>query len=212
VKRKRPPDDVRQVPALDVSHLPSTAFGPRAPMWWGIMGMIAIESTVFAIMAAAYFYLRGGEGEWPPPGTANPSLWLATANLLVLLASAYPIHRANEAAEKEDVSKTWFWLAVATVLGVAFFVGRLFELGAMTYSWSSNAFGSVVWTTMGLHTVHLIASIAENVVFLVLLIRGPVEDKHMVDVTINGIYWYFVVLSWVPFYAMFYLDPGLFRP
>lgn len=45
-------------PALDVSHLPTYAFGPRGLMWGGTMGMLTIEGTVFAILIVTYFYLR----------------------------------------------------------------------------------------------------------------------------------------------------------
>jgi cytochrome c oxidase subunit 1/cytochrome c oxidase subunit I+III len=41
---------------------------------------------------------------------------------------------------------------------------------------------------------------------LALLHRGPIEKKHLVDLEVNGIYWYFVVLSWLPIYVILYLD------
>ena len=40
---------------LDVSGLPTYAFGNRSVMWWGTLGMILIESTVFAIAMVTYF-------------------------------------------------------------------------------------------------------------------------------------------------------------
>ena len=42
-------------PVLDVSHLPTVAFGTRSLTWWGVMGMMAIEGTVFVLMIASYF-------------------------------------------------------------------------------------------------------------------------------------------------------------
>jgi len=41
------------------------------------------------------------------------------------------------------------------------------------------------------------------------MLRGPVNDLHFVDVTRNAIYWYFVALSWVVFYAIVILGPRL---
>ncbi|MFP5284172.1 MAG: cytochrome C oxidase subunit III, partial [Thermoanaerobaculia bacterium] len=84
-------------PTIDVSGLPTFGFGPRDALWWGVVGMIAIEATVFALALVTYFYLRGGAVEWPPPGAAMPHL-LGTVNMVVLLASIYPMHRANKAA------------------------------------------------------------------------------------------------------------------
>ena len=44
--------------ALDVRHLPSFGFGQRSLMWWGTMGLMLIEGTVFALAIVMYFYLR----------------------------------------------------------------------------------------------------------------------------------------------------------
>ena len=74
-------------PVLDVSHLPAYVFGPRGLMWWGTMGLLAIEGTMFAVLIAAYFYLRLYVHEWPPH-VLPPDLLYGTVNTLVLLISA----------------------------------------------------------------------------------------------------------------------------
>lgn len=200
---------MRERPALDVSDLPTVAFGSRATIWWGVMGIMAIEGTMFAIMAASYFYLRGNAPEWPPTGAFHPGLGLTTVNLAILLASMVPMHLASKAAHREDVEGIRRWLVVATVFCVAFLALRAVVLSRLTYRWDSHAYGSLIWTTAGLHTLHVLTGTLENLLFISLLIKGPVEDKHLVDVRVNSLYWYFVVLSWVPFYAIFFLDPGL---
>ena len=53
--------------ALDVSRLPSHGFSHRSPMWWGTLGMIAIEGTVFALTVMCYFYLRSHSASWREP-------------------------------------------------------------------------------------------------------------------------------------------------
>ena len=45
--------------ALDVSPLPDYAFGHRSVLWWGTMCMIAIEAMAFALIIAAYLYVKG---------------------------------------------------------------------------------------------------------------------------------------------------------
>ena len=62
-------------------ELPTTAFGQRDPLWWGVTGVMCIEGTMFALMAASYFYLRGGAHVWPPPGVLHPGLGITTLNL-----------------------------------------------------------------------------------------------------------------------------------
>jgi heme/copper-type cytochrome/quinol oxidase subunit 3 len=45
------------------------------------------------------------------------------------------------------------------------------------------------------------------VVIAVLMYLGPLEGKRYVDVAENAEYWYFVVIAWVPIYAVIYLAP-----
>ena len=38
---------------------------------------------------------------------------------------------------------------------------------------------------------------------------GPIEEKRFVDVEENAVYWYFVVLAWLPIYGVIYWAPRL---
>ena len=200
---------MRERPALDVAELPTVVFGSRAPLWWGVVGIMAIEGTMFAILAASYFYLRGGASVWPPPGVIHPGLGLTTLNLAILLGSLVPMHFATKATEREDIPKIRNSLIVAVVFCVAFLVIRGIILGSLGFRWDSHAYGSLIWTTLGLHTLHVVTETLENLLFIILLIKGPVEDAHLLDLRLNSLYWYFVVFAWVPFYCIFFLDPGL---
>jgi len=200
---------MRQRPVLDVSALPTTAFGQRDPLFWGVLSIMSIEGTMFALMAASYFYLRGGARLWPPAGTFHPGLGLTTANLLILLVSIAPMALAARAAKRQDLPAIRLWLIVATVLCIASLALRWVVLQHLTFRWDSHAYGSLIWTTAALHTTHVVTGTCENILFIVLLTRGPVEDKHMDDLWLNSLYWYFVVACWVPFYCIFFLDPGL---
>ena len=42
---------------IDVRTLPAKAFGPRTTIWWGVLGLLTIEGTMFGILVASYFYL-----------------------------------------------------------------------------------------------------------------------------------------------------------
>ena len=197
-------------PVIDVTNLPTVSMTSREPLWWGVAGLIAIEATMFALLFASYYYLRGGEVDWPPPGARLPFA-LGTANLLVFLVSAATMHMVNREAFHHRLRTIRIWLIVTTALGLTALVLRFLELDRMTFKWNEHAYGSVVWLTAGMHTAHTLTSNLENLVFLTLLFKGPVEEKHMLDLRLNGFYWFFVVASWVPFYVVFYLDPGLWR-
>ncbi|MFM0324232.1 cytochrome c oxidase subunit 3 [Caballeronia glebae] len=204
--RTRPEDgedsDTRDL-VLDVRALPSFAFGHRSVMWWSTMGLMLIEGTVFAIAVMMVFYLRTRAPAWPMAADAPGLLW-GTLNTAVLLASLWPNQLAKNAAERGDRAKAALWLSVCLVSSVAFLVIRGFEFASLNVSWYANAYGSVVWLLLGLHTTHLVTDTVDTAVLAVLLFTGPFEGKRLVDVSENAIYWYFVVLSWLPIYGVIY--------
>jgi hypothetical protein len=101
---------------------PNTS-GPRDPMFWGNALLLAIETTMIAMLVSGYFYLRGKLDPW----------------------RRRPYPAARDGA-------------------------------------------------------------GENLLFLALLFRGPVERKLMVDLDVNGFYWYFVVGGWAVTFAVVYLE------
>jgi len=50
-------------PALDVSGLPQSALDRRSLVWWGNTLLLVIETTMFALLVASYFYvIMNGNG------------------------------------------------------------------------------------------------------------------------------------------------------
>jgi heme/copper-type cytochrome/quinol oxidase subunit 3 len=64
-----------------------------------------------------------------------------------------------------------------------------------------------VWSILTVHLAHILAVTLETLVLGVLMFRGPVEERHFVDITVNAVYWYFVALAWVGLFAIVYLAP-----
>jgi heme/copper-type cytochrome/quinol oxidase subunit 3 len=192
--------------ALDVSALPSYAYGHRSLMWWATYMVILIEGMVFALALMTYFYLRTRNPDWPP-GVPAPELGVATANTLVLLASAIPNEWTRRVARREDLAKVRIGMLVCLGFAVVFLVLRAFEFGRLNVSWDTNAYGSAVWMLLGLHTVHLVTDMLDTAVLAVLLFTGPMEGRRFVDVSENAEYWWFVVLAWLPIYVVIYLVP-----
>ena len=202
----KPPRAPAGTGALDVRQLPSFDFGVRSLMWWGTAGLMAIESTVFALAIVIYFYLRSHVERWPLT-TPPPELLWGTLNTAVLLVSAWPNHLAKRAAERLDRHGVQVWLSVCLGFGFAFLVLRGFELGALNVRWDTDAYGSIVWLLMALHTTHLVTDTWDTTVLDVLFFTGPLEGKRYVDVSENAVYWSFVIASWLPIYAVVYLAP-----
>ena len=193
---------------IDVSVLPHYAFGSRSVMWWATLLIIFIEGTVFAVAIGSYFYLQGNEASWPPADTPLPGVYWPTVNTIVLLVSLIPNQFLKSAAEKLQLGKVRVWMLVADAFAVAFVVIRAFEFAHLNVSWDSNAYGSVLWTLLGFHTFHLVTEVYEcGVLTALVFTRHGEEPKRLGDVAENSFYWYFVVLSWLPIYAVLYWSP-----
>jgi cytochrome c oxidase subunit III len=200
---------VKSSATLDVSHLPSVAFGSRDPLWWGVMGFIIIEVTILGLGMASYFYLRTLAPVWPPPRTALPALLLPTVNTLLLLVSVVPMYWVDRAARRKERRGVQIGLMLCVVLGLGFSVLRGFEFRAVHTQWDSHAYGSVVWTLLGLHTFDLVAEVLETMLLMVFALTGPMTDHLFLDISDSALFWYFIAAIWVPIYAVLYIVPRL---
>ena len=194
---------------VDVSRLAPGGFGNRSLMYWGTLGMCLIEGTAFALTIAAYFYLRTRNPQWPPDGIAPPSLLWGTVNVVVLVLSGIPNQLAKKAAERVDLRGVRVWLVVCLLFGVAFNAVRAMEYFTLNVLWNTDAYGSIVWLLLSLHTTHIITDFLDTLVLTTLMFIGPVEEKRFVDVEENSAYWYFVVGAWLPIYGVIYWAPRL---
>jgi cytochrome c oxidase subunit III len=194
---------------LDVSDLPTTAFGPRTTLWWGMMLFIAIESTVLAMLIVSYLYLWMLAPAWPPADTPPPGLLYPTLNAAALLLSVPIAYYTDRAAQREDHGRTLRLLAVMILLGFTSLGLRGMEFTRLNVRWDDNAYGSVVWTILAVHATHVLAETLENVLLGVVFWVGRRERKHFVDVHANMVYWYFVVGGWLVLYALVALLPRL---
>jgi len=194
--------------SLDVSDLPSYRYGHHSLMWWGMMGLIAIEGTVFVMAVASYFYLWSQAQAWPL-SAAPPDLLWGTLNVAIFLASVYPNHWTKRVAEDGDEHKMRVGLVICVILGLALLAVRVLEFHTLNVRWDTNAYGSIVWVLLGLHTVHLATDVYDTIVLAVLMFTRPIEGRRHVDVAENAMYWYFVVWSWLPIYAVLYWMPRL---
>lgn len=201
-------------PALDVSHLKPYALGARDPIWWGTALLVAIEATVFGLLGVSYYYIRPNVDVWPPSGGAVGPVGLGAAGvgLALLLASCAPMTLSRHAAEREQLGPTRAWLLVATLLGAASLAARYVEYRALPFRWDTHAYGSLFWTLLGFHTLHLLTATIENFVFLAMLYFDRVEKKHFSDIDSTGLYWFFIAGALVPIDAVLYLENIVSRP
>jgi cytochrome c oxidase subunit III len=201
--------EIRTNPAIDVSHLPIVNFGHKEPLWWGVMLAIVIESTAFALAWSTYLYLRMQEATWPPWRWSAPDVLVGSISTIAMLATWFPMYRMSQAARKMDQPRIRKLLVIFFAISSIACGTRVWEYMALQVKWDSNAYGSIVWALLTIHTVHLVSSIAENGILGAYLFLRPMDPRHALDVEVSGLYWYFVVLSWIPNYILLYLGPHI---
>ncbi len=193
----------------DLRDLPLHGKGPSSVTWWGTLGFMVLEGMGFALVIGVYLYLAVNAPEWPL-GAPAPDLWAGTLITAVLLASLLPNYFVAQWAKQQHLRKAQWGLVLMTVAGVLPLVIRGFEFGAFHVWWDTNAYGSVVWTLLGLHSTHLLTDVADTVVLAVLMFtRHGGNPKRFGDVQDNAVYWNFVVASWLPIYFVLYWFPRL---
>lgn len=191
---------------LDVSVLPTYAFGHQGLVWWGTIGFMVIEGSMFVIAIITYFYLRLKVSDWPP-SLPDPSLGVGTANLILVLVSCIPNQFAKKAAERMDLPGVRLWLTILVLFGVANVVLRGFEYAALNCRWDDNAYASITWVLLSLHTIHIATDVTDSAVLGVVMFTGPVTEKRFVDCSENSLYWYFIAAWWIPIYLTIYWAP-----
>jgi heme/copper-type cytochrome/quinol oxidase subunit 3 len=196
--------------AEDVAELPTHKFGPSSLTWWGIMGFMVIEGAAFGLTFAAYFFLMGHEQGWPPEGRAAPDLLAGTLFTILMLLSEIPNTAVKKAANAHDIDTVRLLMPVVVAIGAVLLVIRGFEFNSLNCRWTDNAYGSIIWALLLLHTTHILTDWIDTIV-LWLLMRTPVglEGRRFVDVDENSLYWRYVWLLWIPIYLMIYWVPRL---
>jgi cytochrome c oxidase subunit III len=194
----------------DVADLPTHKFGPSSLTWWGIMAYMVVEGSAFAMAFAAYFFLMGHEQGWPPEARKAPDLLAGTLFTILMLLSEIPNSALRKAANAGDVPAIRRLLPVIVGIGAVLLVIRGFEFNSLNVRWTDNAYGSIIWALLLLHTTHILTDWYDTVV-LAALVQTPVglEGRRFEDVDENAMYWRYVWLLWIPIYVMIYWAPRI---
>src|SRR3954447_21598718 len=190
----------RKPVTLDVSKLPTTLFDAHSALWWGNALLLAIETAMFGILIAIYFSVLMQTEPFPPPRTERlpilyesyPDLGLPIAGLIVLLVSLVPAIMLDLAARRRRAGMIKILLPITLTLNVVAIVIRYYEYDSLHFKWADNAYGSITWMILGMHMFHLIVLACEDIFLLAWTYVKGVDDKHILDITVLGVYWYWV--------------------
>ena len=194
--------------AGDVSGLPDAAFGSRTVLWWGLLGFILIEGGAFALASGSYLFLMSHTDPWPPNRTPPALFWGTTFTLLMGL-SEIPNVIAERAAKAQRERTVQLALIATSAFGIVLMIVRWLEFHALNVRWDHSAYGSIVWALLILHTTHVVTDLADTIGLTIFSFTHEVDTNRFSDVADNSLYWHFVLVAWLPIYALLYWAPRI---
>ena len=162
---------------LDLSHLQPYDISSEAPLWWGQLFMAIVECTMFAILIAMYFYIRLSMDMWPPPGILIPELVLPSVCVVLLILSCIGSYLASEAAKRGDREGMIRGLVLNLALALAGMVARGINWGQWNFRWDVDAYGSIVWCIIFLHTFDIVADLLFTGVLVAILVSRGARSR-----------------------------------
>jgi heme/copper-type cytochrome/quinol oxidase subunit 3 len=190
-----------------VHEIPENVYGSAALTWWAVMSLMLIEGTTLALCAGAYLYVRQNYFQWPPEHTPLPSLTIPLINLALMLVTIVPAVMVFRSARAHDRKGVLIGASVQGLLGVVIMVLRYYECMALNVRFDTNAYGSVAWAVLVGHALVMITDVMDTLGLALMFALEEPEEKHFVDACENTQFWYFVVASWVPLFALVFLYP-----
>ncbi len=192
--------------------LPHHTSGTRAFGWWGMVGLIATEATLFGALISSYFYLRFTSGSvvWPPDGIDKPSLTLPLIMTAILWSSSIPVHLADSGIKKGKQGRLKVGLLLGFILGAAFLVIQVaveYPETLHEFSPSTNVYGSLFYGLTGLHGAHVAVGLLFSLWTQLRAWRGHFDVHRHVTVQNFAMYWHFVDAVWAGVLFTIYLSP-----
>ena len=124
----------------------------------------------------------------------------------VLLVSSFFANRAEVSMEHGDRKRAIFSLAVTIFLGLAFLAGVLgVEWRIAPFGPADGVQGAIFYTMTGFHAFHVLT----GVIFLSIVLRNMARQRYSAEkhwaVEASVVYWHFIDVVWIFFYAALYL-------
>ena len=185
---------------------PNRPLGANA--WLAVIMFLGAEAMFFAGLIGAFLVFRVGAAMWPPPFQPRLPVGVTGVNTVILLASAFTMHRALKAVRANDRRKLVRCLGVTVLLGTIFLIVQGYEWSQLLrfgLTVSSSVYGALFYTLIGCHGLHVFGALIWLLVVLWFARKGRYSRERLVGVETCAMYWTFVVALWPVLYGLVYL-------
>jgi len=174
-----------------------------------ILIFIAFETMIFAGLLVSYWVLESNSFGWPPADMPRLPLAVTWVNTAMLLFSTWTMSRAVAAVRSGSAAGVRAALVATAVLGVGFLAVQGSEwvrLVGQGLTLSSGSYGSIFYTLIGLHGLHVVGAVIWLLAVLGIAQSGNFVAQRLAGVQLCAMYWYFVCALWVVLFVVVYLD------
>jgi cytochrome c oxidase subunit III len=161
--------------------------------WWGMALLICTEATLFGTMIATYFFLRFQVVTWPPAGIEPPKVALPLALTGALVATSIPMFMAVRAARAGRPGAVTAWIVPALLVQCGYLATQivLYLDDLSKFSPKDTSYGSIYFTLLMTHHIHVLIGILLNV-WIAWRVLSGLTAYRLTGVRAIAIYWYFV--------------------
>ena len=161
--------------------------------WWGMVVFVATEMTLFATMIGSYFDLRFKTPQWPPHGVPDPKLALPLVLTAALVATSVPVQLAVGFTRRGRARSAQLAILAAVAVQIAYLGVQihLFADDLSHFRPQDSAYGSIYFTLLGTHHLHVVVGILLEV-WLVLRLFAGVTRYREVGMQATAFYWHAV--------------------
>ena len=162
----------------------------------GMVLFLASELMFFGGLFAAYFALRTVSPAWPPQGV-QLDLPLTVVATALLVLSSFSMRSGILRVRDAHAHGARVRLGLTFALGAAFLAIKGYEFGTSGFGIGSHAYGSLFFTMLGAHGLHLLVGMG----LLIVVAARPVASR----IEPIGAYWHFVDVVWLAIFGTVYL-------
>lgn len=184
----------------------------------GMWLFLFTEMLLFGGLFIVYSVYRFRNPEAFHQAAHELSVFIGTANTIILLISSSTIAMSVTAIQKKNKKLALLLLGITILLGVAFLVNKYFEWGGHIkehiYPGSSvlalRGQGDVLFYGLyffmtGLHALHIIIGLVFIGFITVFIIKDKIDYSNFALLENSGLYWHLVDLIWIFLFPLFYL-------
>jgi heme/copper-type cytochrome/quinol oxidase subunit 3 len=176
-----------------VTTVPYTERAAKPNGWWGMVVFVATEVTLFATMIGSYYDLRFRTPHWPPPGVPDPKPALPLILTGALALTSIPVHLASVSAQRGRARRAQLLLLAAVSVQVVYLALQihLFADDLSQFSPHDSAYGSMYFTLLGTHHLHVVVGILLEL-WLILRLSTGLTRYRGIGVQATAVYWHAV--------------------